>query len=220
MHFEFLVEDVSGKMVLDAVLPKILVPCRSEHTFRVISYKGIGQIPKRMTGRVDARKRILLDRLPKLLAGYGKSHQLLEAAVVLVVDLDRRACLDFKQQLLQVLAKCTPRPKALFRIAVEEIEAWLLGDRSAIEAAYPNARAQVLDGYVQDSICGTWELLADAIHTGGSSALLKEGWPAPGRAKCDWATKIAPLVDVETNVSPSFQTFRDGVRALAGIAAE
>jgi len=44
---------------------------------------------------------------------------------------------------------------------------------AAIKAAYPRARASVLSKYVQDSICGTWEMLADAVLTGGSKALKK-----------------------------------------------
>ena len=112
---------------------------------------------------------------------------------------------------------CNPRPKTLFRIAIEECEAWLLGDRAAVKSAYPDAEDSVLNNYVQDSICGTWEILADAVHPGGSSPLKKQGYPATGIAKCDWAGKIAPHLDVNQNQSKSFQVFRDGVRNLAGI---
>jgi hypothetical protein len=142
-----------------------------------------------------------------------------EAAVVVVVDLDTRDCNAFKRELLDVLSACTPAPKTLFRIAIEEMEAWLLGDKEAVLAAYPAAKQQVLNRYEQDSICGTWELLADATHKGGAAALKREGWPAPGRAKCEWAEKIGPLVDIDRNTSKSFQVFRDGVRALAGVSS-
>ena len=218
MHFEFLVEDASGKILLESVVNTILGSNGAPHTYRIISYKGIGSIPKGMTGKIDVQKRILLDRLPKLLRGYGKSFQQIDAAVVVVVDLDTRECEEFKQELLGVLATCNPAPTALFRIAIEEMEAWLLGDKNAILAAYPKAKQQVLNGYVQDAICRTWELLADAIHKGGANALKKEGWPAPGRAKCEWAGNIGPHINVETNQSKSFQVFRDGVRCLAGAA--
>ena len=103
----------------------------------------------------------------------------------------------------------------LFRIAIEESEAWLLGDREAVVAAYPDAREPVLDGYVQDGICGTWEVLADAVHAGGSAQLRKEGWRNAGRAKCAWAVTITPHMDVDRNLSSSFRVFRDGVRHLA-----
>ncbi len=75
MHFEILVEDVSGKIALESILQKILDPNGQDHTYRIISYKGIGRIPKNLRGTTDPQKRILLDRLPKLLRGYGKSLQ-------------------------------------------------------------------------------------------------------------------------------------------------
>lgn len=215
MHFEILVEDESGRIAIDAILEKILGPNGARHSWKTHGYKGLGRIPADLRGRADPAKRILLDRLPRLLRGYGKSLDA-SSAVVVVVDLDDRDCIAFKRELLDVLDACDPRPNALFRIAVEESEAWLLGDRDAVKAAYPRAKAPVLDGYRQDAVCGTWEVLADAVHAGGSAALAKAGWPAPGAAKCEWARKIAPHIDPDRNRSPSFQAFRDGVRRLAG----
>ncbi|GBE30869.1 hypothetical protein BMS3Bbin04_01907 [bacterium BMS3Bbin04] len=217
MHFEILVEDASGKIALDSVLEKILRPNGKDHSYRIISYMGGGRIPKDLRGKTDPKKRILLDRLPRLLSGFGKSLQNVPATVVVVVDLDAKDCSVFKQELLDVLNSCNPRPKTLFRIAIEEGEAWLLGDREAVLAAYPRAKRQVLKDYTQDSICGTWEKLADAVYRGGSQKLKKLGWPLTGQAKCEWAGNIAPHMNVDTNQSKSFQVFRDGIRELAGI---
>ncbi len=219
MHFEFLVEDASGQIVLESLIEKILGSNGSEHSFRFHAYKGVGHIPKDIAAAGSVKNRMLLNSLPKLLRGYGKSQQHFQSAVVVVVDLDNRNCVDFKNELLSLLVDCNPEPTTLFRIAIEEMEAWLLGDRNAVTTAYQRAKRKILDGYTQDSICGTWELLADAIHSGGSKALTKEGWPAPGRAKCEWARKIAQYVDVETNRSKSFQVFRDGMRNLARTSA-
>jgi len=220
MHFEFLVEDESGKIALESLVEKILGPNGSEHSYRFHSYKGLGHIPKNMTATGRIRSQMLLNNLPRLLRGYGKSLPSSGAAVVVVVDADTRDCVAFKKKLLALLKECSPAPTTLFRIAIEEMEAWLLGARAAILTVYPRAKTKVLDKYKQDSICGTWELLADAIHKGGAAALKNEGWPAPGRAKCDWAKKIAPHVDVDANRSPSFGVFRDGIRRLAREAAE
>ena len=66
MHFEILVEDQSGKTMLDLLIPKII---GDQHTFKVHPYKGIGKIPKNLTSSTDARRRILLDQLPRLLKG-------------------------------------------------------------------------------------------------------------------------------------------------------
>ena len=162
-------------------------------------------------------KRQLLAQLPRLLRGYGRSLWK-DSALIVVVDLDSRDCVAFRRELLDVLDSCEPRPTALFRIAIEESEAWLLGDRSAVLAAYPRARGAVLDNYVPDSICGTWEVLADAVHPGGSRALRKAGWHAVGAAKHEWAKRISPHVDIARNRSMSFQTFRRGLQRLAGIS--
>ena len=215
MHFELLVEDESGRIVVDAILERILGANGAPHSWRTHGYKGLGRIPKNLHGKTGPTKRLLLDSLPRLLRGYGKSLDD-SAAVIVVVDLDDQDCIAFKRELLEVLNACDPRPNALFRIAIEESEAWLLGDRDAVKAAWPRARDSVLDSYRQDAICGTWEILADAIHVGGAAALLKAGWPAPGVAKCAWARKIAPHMDPDRNRSSSFRAFRDGVRRLVG----
>ena len=217
MHFEVLVEDQSGKIALESIMEKILGANYTEHSWRIHPYKGIGQLPKNLLGVPNPANRLLLDNLPILLRGYGRSLTD-SSAVVVVVDADDKDCIAFKQELLGVLNACNPRPKTLFRIAIEEGEAWLLGDHAAVKSAYPNAKDAVLNGYVQDSVCGTWEVLADAVHSGGAQLLKKLGYPAAGVAKCDWAGEIAPHMDIDSNGSMSFQVFRDGVRNLAGIS--
>jgi len=212
MHYEILVEDASGKILLESVMKKIIGSNEQNHTFKIISYKGIGHIPKNLKGKTNPQKRILLDRLPKLLKGYGKSLKNFPVVVVIVVDLDNKDCREFKDQLLDILKMCQPQPQTLFRIAIEEGEAWLLGDNNAVKKAFPKAKNQPLSDYVQDSICGTWEKLADAVYPGGSRKLKKMGWPHTGQAKCDWAQRIAPFMDVNNNQSKSFQVFRDGIK--------
>ncbi len=206
MHFEVLAEDKSGSIALDIILKKILGPndSKHKHTWDMHPYNGAGRIPKNLKPKTDPSKRILLDQLPRLLRGYGKSLQSYpSAAVIVVVDLDDRNCEQFKQELVDVLNACEPCPTTLFGIAIEESEAWLLGDRDAVKKAYPKAKDSVLNKYKQDSICGTWEVLARAVH------------PAATKAKREWAEKIAPFLDVDKNRSKSFQVFRDGVRHLA-----
>ena len=215
MHFEVLVEDASGKKALDILIPKII---GNRHTFCVTGYKGIGRIPRNMTSGTAARNRLLLDQLPRLLRGYGRAYAGYPAnhpaAVVLVCDLDEKCLKTFRQQLFTVLNACNPRPETRFCIAIEEGEAWLLGDVPAIRAAYPRLKDNVLSGYKNDSICGTWEVLADAVYTGGSSALKKQLWWSVGREKSAWSERIAPLMDVDNNASPSFRYFREKLREL------
>lgn len=208
MHFEILVEDLSGKIALETLVPKIL-GAGSTHTFRIHPYRGIGRIPPGLRATSEPRKRILLDQLPRILRGYGRSLPRENNAVIVVVDSDRKRCKDFKQELLGVLNQCDPSPRVLFRIAIEEMEAWLLGDRAAVLAAYPHAKQAPLNSYVQDSVCGTWEILADAVFSGGSAVLKRAGYPLIGQEKCAWAGAIAPHMDVTANCSLSFKAFKN-----------
>ena len=214
MHIEVLIEDRSGKCMIDILLEKILGPNGELHSWKTHPYKGCGRLLSDLRPRTDATKRLLLDQLPRILQGYGKS--LGEGqAVVVIVDADQRDCIAFKKELSSLLDACDPPPRTLFRIAIEEGEAWLLGDRAVIMQAFPRARANLLDRYRQDSVCGTWELLADALDPRKSKGLKKPGWQQAGKAKSEWASKIAPYMDIEKNRSESFRVFRDGIRNSA-----
>lgn len=217
MHFEILVEDQSGKKALETLIPKII---NVEHTFKIHSYKGIGRIPNNLVGSANASKRILLAQLPKLLRGYGNTFYSYpneySAAVILICDLDDKFLPEFRKELYAILNACNPKPETRFCIAIEEGEAWFLGDIPALKKAYPKAKDAVLNTYQNDSICGTWEKLADAVFPGGSHALSKKGWQAIGTEKSVWAEKIAPYMDVNNNASPSFCYFRNKILELTG----
>ncbi|HIJ81474.1 MAG TPA: hypothetical protein HPP76_07190 [Desulfuromonadales bacterium] len=218
MHFEILVEDQSGKKSLDILVPKII---GSEHTFRVLPYKGIGRIPKDLRGKADPWKRILLDQMPRLLAGHGKTFASwpdnCRGAVIVVCDLDDKCLKAFRSELYGMLKACNPMPETRFCIAIEEGEAWLLGDIPAVKAAYPKAKDTKLNSYTNDSVCGTWEALANAVYPGGSQSLSALGWQIIGAEKSKWAEQIAPKMNVDNNNSPSFCYFRDKLRELAGL---
>ena len=206
MHFEILAEDQSGKKFLDILAPKIV---GDSHSVEVRYYRG--------------RDR-LLDNLPRLLRGYGKTYagypENYPAAVIVVCDLDDKCLKAFRQQLYGILNVCNPKPLARFCIAIEEGEAWLLGDIPAIKRAYPKAKDRVLKAYENDSVCGTWEYLANAVYPGGEEALAKKGRQGVGREKSIWAEKIAPRMDVESNKSPSFRYFKNTLQRLSQQAAE
>ena len=48
MHFEILAEDASGKIALESIMQKVLGPSGGNHTYKIISYKGIGRIPQNL----------------------------------------------------------------------------------------------------------------------------------------------------------------------------
>ena len=213
MHFEFLVEDSSGKRMLDTILPRLFT---ESVTFRVIAYRGIGRLPKNLKNVKDRKKRILLDKLPQLIQGIGKTFKgygdSYPAALIILCDTDNRCPKVFKEEIMEVYDRCNPKPETHFCFAIEEIEAWFLGDRNAILSVYSNAKTTVLDFYKQDSVCGTWELLADAIYPGGAQALNDGG--IAGKAKHEWAGRIASNMDIRNNQSKSFNYFIRTVESL------
>ncbi|MCL1998960.1 MAG: DUF4276 family protein [Turicibacter sp.] len=207
MYVELLIEDMSGKKAMEILAPKLFnIPVR------ITAYKGIGHLPKNMKPKTDASKRQLLNQLPKLLQGFGKVPDC--KAVVVICDLDDRDRQAFLAELNSKLEECFPKPTSIFCLAIEEFEAWYLGDLNAVRKAYPRAKINVLNGYKNDSICGTWETLADAVYTGGSKALKNKGWQAVGEQKFIWAEKISPHMNVHENISPSFNEMRNKLHGI------
>jgi hypothetical protein len=213
MHFEILAEDRSGKELLEIIVPKII---NTGHSYTIHHYRGEGRLPKDLQTTQDPSKRILLEQLPRLLRGYGNYYAKTgyNAAIIVVVDCDRRDCKEFKQELNRLLESCYPKPNAFFRIAIEEIEAWLLGDKKALAVAYPKYDQPLYETYKQDSIIGTWEKLADIVFPGGSKMLKQAAYFEIGRQKSEWARNIGHHMDVHNNASPSFNCFKNKLDEL------
>jgi len=212
MHIEILVEDSSGAKLVEILVPKIIGEDSNHYTMRIHPYKGIGRVPKGLKSKTDAAKRVLLDQLPRVLAGYANNPNI--DAIVVIVDTDNQDCKIFLDELINIAKIKSPNKQVLFRLAIEEIEAWYLGDTKAIQAAYPKTKQDVLKRYKQDSVCGTWETLADAVYPGGSKSLKQSGGSAPGTLKHEWADKIGSKLNIKDNQSPSFCKFRDGLKRL------
>ena len=149
----------------------------------------------------------------KIFSSYPKEYQ---AALIIVCDLDTRCLKQFRKCLYDILNSCEIQPLTRFCFAIAESEAWFLGDIPAIKAAYPKAKDKVLKTYVNDSICGTWECLADAVYRNGATALKAKGYPAIGIEKKRWAERIAPKMNISKNASPSFQYFCKKLLELGG----
>jgi len=213
MHTEFLVEDLSGENFLNEILPKLV---HEPNSYRVHPYKGIGHIPKDLKTTDDAKKRILLENLPKILRGYNnmvkKTEGNYKLYVFLVCDLDKKCFKKFRNEILQLKSKVAAQLDFQLCFAIEEGEAWLLGDKTAIKLAFPNAKDSILGSYKYDSICNTWELLADALEKGGASKLKENGYKKVGEAKSNWAIKIGQKMDLDTNKSKSFCYFLEKVK--------
>ncbi len=217
MHLEILVEGQTELIALSILLKKIVGEYGHPHTWKIHKHRGIGRIPENPAAKPEKNDQTLLHNLPAKLRAYGEERRD-DVVVVVLVDLDdRKDCMAFKSELTELLRYCDKKPKTLFRIAIEELEAWFFGDPPALKKVYPKIRQSILDGYVQDSQCGTWEKLADAIYPGGLIALGQHYSKRSVRTleqKMVWTKEICPHMDVENNQSPSFRCFRDGIRRM------
>ena len=206
MRLHILVEGRAEEAFLKQWLPRFL----PEHSFIVIPHQGKGRLSANPKKKPDPKQRGLLDQLPAKLRGFGKSLKTDTDRVVVLVDLDDQNCLDLKSRLKLLLAYCDPAPIVLFRIAIEETEAFFLGDPPAIKKAFRSAKVGKIKKYEQDSICGTWEFLRDVI-----------GAPSESEDKVSWAQAIGQHLTAEwrgrkANKSPSFRAFCKGLLTLCG----
>lgn len=205
MHVEILVEELSAEVALRQLVPKI---AGTQCTFDVHPFQG---------------KRDLMSKLPHRLRGYKHWAANDEMRIVVLVDRDRDDCRDLKSRLDKVASEVGLSTKTLAgegqpfvvlnRVAIEELEAWFLGDCEAIRAAYPRVpqslerRRRFRD---PDAVLGgTWEQL--------ESVLQKAGHHMGGLAKTVAAEEIAARMDPSRNRSRSFQEFRAGLLSAISI---
>ena len=209
MHFQFLIEDMSGGILVGEVMKKLLQE-RADVTYDCKTFHGIGGFKKKCSVK-EVKTQKLLNDLPIFLRAFDSSLNVdgYHAALIIVLDNDRNDPNQFRQQLESLANSLMISIDHVFCIAVEEMEAWLLGDRAAVLKAYPSAKVNILNGYVQDSICGTWEQLAAAIYPGGWDKFCKNcrSYQDIGAQKCEWALNIGTYMDIHRNNSPSFTNF-------------
>ncbi|WP_414937657.1 DUF4276 family protein [Amycolatopsis sp. cmx-11-51] len=187
-----LVEERSADEALRALLPKITPGV----AFRIAPFDG---------------KEDLLRKLPHRFREYTYYWRAVNSRVVVLVDRDDDDCLELKAQLSRMAKEAgLPAEAVLFRIVIEELEAWFLGDVSAVHAAYPRVSLDLVKRVKfrepEDVPGGAWEALEHLFQ--------QHGYHKKGLAKMIAARDIAPHMDVENNRSQSFQVFRDGLRRL------
>jgi Domain of unknown function (DUF4276) len=199
MHLEVLVEEPSAKAALDRLLPKAMM---DRHTFTVHAFTG--------------KSNLLDNLLPRLRAYALRFQNDPETAgwrIVVLIDEDRQNCVELKQAILDAGRTAGIHQRILARVAVEELEAWYLGDLTAIRAAYPRVPATLnrRKGFRDpDSVAGgTWEAL---------DRILKKSGYSGGLRKIAAAEAIAPHMDPGRNGSHSFRVFWQGVERLLGEA--
>lgn len=204
MTIHILVEGPSERAFLERWAPRLL---KEEHV-RVHPHQGKGSLPVDMDSAPDAKHRGLLDQLPAKLRGFAASLDPQRDGVLILVDADDEDPAIMLANIQAVVSHCASRVKAKVAIAVEEMEAFYLGDLRALRSAYPNADMAKAMVYVPDSVCGTWELFDEIINDGGGNKVM-------------WAEIMGPKVTTvpARSRSPSFRLLIGELLALAPISS-
>lgn len=175
------------------------------HAIKVHPHQGKGSLPK-PTEQPDPRRRGLLCQLPQKLRALGKAPTSSSDSVLVVVDADKEDCVALKKAQVALVDAMEPRPKVLFRIAVEELEAFYLGDLAGLKRAFPEHDAKLARAFTPDSVCGTAEYFGRVIGDGGLN-------------KVHWAEVLGPKLTIaaQRSRSPSFRALVTGLlRFTAG----
>ena len=212
MHFQFLIEDKSGSVFIEEVMKRLIIDDTVD-TYDCKPFKGIGGFTKKNTVK-EMHTGKLLNDLATYMRGYQRSLKGIAATIFVVLDNDDNNPEEFRAQLENVANDNNIVMDHVFCLAIEELEAWLLGDEEAIKQAYPHMKASVLHSYKQDSICGTWEVLANVVYKGGMVEIKRKKMPYMeiGKLKSEWAYNIAQKMVFDNNQSPSFNCFIESVR--------
>lgn len=192
-HLVFFVEEPSTERFLTGFLSRFL----SEDQFRIHAYRGKSALEKNLERRLRGYARWI----PKTWR------------IVILVDRDNEDCRTLKQRYEEIVRKAGLRSKfrsetnwvVATRIAIEELEAWYIGDWAALCDAYPrippngDKRKKFRD---PDAVTGgTWEALEQVLQ--------KAGYFRGGLEKVELARAMASRIRPHQNRSRSFQEFWD-----------
>jgi hypothetical protein len=197
MSVHVLVEGSSERAFFDHWIPRLL----PDQHFTVHPHQGKGTLPKVWNDPPDVKKRGLLDQLPATLRGLAGAPRV--DGVLVLLDADDDDAHALKANIVAVAEQCAPHVRVRVSVAVEETEAFYLGDLRALARAYPDADLKAARAYVPDSICGTWELFGEIIGDDGGN-------------KVAWAEAMGPRVTTLAGQSRS-PSFRRMIQEMAAL---
>jgi len=200
MHLEFLVEEPSAEAALQNLVPKLI---SEDVSFNIHVFQG---------------KQDLLKNLPKRLRGY-RPWLPDDWYIVILIDKDQEECVELKQKLEEIacneefITRTNAGPNGKFtvinRIAIEELEAWFLGDVAALRIAYPKVPRYLGTKSKfrnPDAILHTSEALGGVLK--------RAGYYRGGMPKTEVARRISMHMEPCRNISKSFQVFRVTLQEL------
>lgn len=179
MKIIFLLEEPSMKEVLNTLLPKILP---HDVLFQLVPHQGKSDLRKSISNKL-------------------RSWNEPDVKFVVLQDQDLNDCKALKQDLKTLCDK--NRAGVQVCIACKELEAWYLGDLSAVEQAYGINLNKVRKKFkTPDSIDAPKEHLYELLRGRGHSQI-------------SGARRIAAHMNVSGNISESFNFFVSKVRKMA-----
>lgn len=198
MKVHVLVEGPSERAFFDRWLPRAF----AGHQFITHPHQGKGTLPKDHKAPPLPRRFGLLDLLPATLRAYSASPEMTDDGVLVVLDADDEDPGDLEKRIGKIVTAYAPA-RTMVRLAVEETEAYYLGDLRALKAAFPEADMGAAKAYVADSIVGTAEKFGEVVGDDGLRKVL-------------WAEAMGPRVttDPARSRSPSFRALHSGIREL------
>lgn len=198
MRVHVLVEGPSERALVERWAPRAF----KGHEFVVRPHQGKGTLPQNLDARPDPRHRGLLDLLPATLRAYASTPSMADDGVLVLVDADTADYAALESRLIEFAARQRPL-RVVVRFAVEELEAFYLGDLRALKAAFPRADMAKARAYQPDSIVGTAELFDEIIDDGGLRKVV-------------WAERMGAHLTTRPakSRSPSFRALCKGISDL------
>lgn len=189
-RLEILVEEPSIEEVLRVILPKVLP---------VGWVLDVNCFIRHHDGKQDLQQSI-----PRKIRVASKKD--ITTGFIIVQDQDNNDCHLLKSQLAGLCEEAQRGNRNVpykVRIVCHELEAWYLGDMDAIECVFPRFHAAHYRGKKKfrkpDDCVNPKKELKNIVGDYGQIAT---------------ARQIAPHLDVERNISPSFRCFIDGLRQM------